>query len=183
MPRFLFLSSSARSGGNAEFLARAAAGALSPSAPQRWLALNDLSLPRFEDRRHSGRPYEAPLGEEKELLEATLDADHLVFVAPVYWYALPASAKLYLDYWSAWLRVPGYDFKPRMAGKALSAVTIISSEDETEAEPLIGCLRLTAGYMSMEWRGTLIGRGNRPGDVEKDARAMDAAKRFFGAAA
>ena len=162
---------------------RAAAEALPSSAAQRWLALNDIALPRFEDRRHGGRPFEAPEGEERLLLEATLDADHLVFVAPVYWYALPAAAKLYLDYWSAWLRVPGYDFKPRMAGKALSAVTIISSEDEAEAEPLIGCLRLTADYMKMEWRGALIGHGNRPGDVAGDARAIDAARRFFGAGA
>ena len=38
------------------------------------------------------------------LLDATLAATDLVFVAPVYWYSLPAAAKLYLDYWSAWLR-------------------------------------------------------------------------------
>ncbi|MEK7264558.1 MAG: NAD(P)H-dependent oxidoreductase [Pseudomonadota bacterium] len=182
MSRYLFLVSSARADGNAERLARAAAEAL-PPASQHWIKLDTLALPPFEDRRHSGLPYEAPQGDERTLLEATLATDHLVFVAPVYWYALPATAKLYLDYWSAWLRVPGYDFKSRMAGKALSAVAVISGDEDREAEPLIGCLRLTAGYMKMDWRGGLLGHGNRPGDVEEDASAMNAAKRFFGSAA
>jgi hypothetical protein len=33
----------------------------------------------------------------------------------------------------------------------------------------------------MKWRGALIGHGNRPGDVETDARAMEAARHFLGA--
>jgi multimeric flavodoxin WrbA len=181
MTRHLFLLSSARSGGNAEYLARAAAQALPASATQRWIALRNFSLPPFEDRRHSGPPYDAPDGDERALLDATLDADHLVFVAPVYWYALPATAKLYLDYWSKWLRVPDRDFKARMAAKSLSAVVVTSGDDDAEAEPLTGCLRLTADYMEMKWRGALIGHGNRPGDVETDARAMEAARHFLGA--
>ena len=40
----------------------------------------------------------------------------IVFVALVYWYALPAAAILYLDHWSACLQVPGLEFTSRMAG-------------------------------------------------------------------
>ena len=76
-------------------------------------------LPLFEDIRHGpgNGAYEMPNGAAKVLLDATLAASDLVFVAPVYWYALQTAAKLYLDHWSGWMRVPGVDFKARMAAK------------------------------------------------------------------
>ena len=100
-------------------------------------------------------------------------------VAPVYWYSLPAAAKLYLDHWSAWLRAPGYDFKLRMAEKTIWAVSAYSDTDPRFAEPLKETLRLTAAYMQMHWGGHLLGRGNRPGDVLQDEKSVAAADRFF----
>lgn len=52
-----------------------------------------------------------------------LVASALVFVAPVYWYSLPAPLKLDLDHWSAWMRIPGLDFKARLAGKSLALIS------------------------------------------------------------
>jgi multimeric flavodoxin WrbA len=177
--RHLFLLASARKDGNTERLASVAAAGLPAGAAQEWLRLSDTPLPPFRDIRHDAGIYPAPTGHEKLLVEATLQATDLIFCAPVYWYGLPASAKLYLDYWSAWLRVPGLDFKNRMKGKRLWAVTMISGGDDATADPLIGTLKLTAEYMAMEWRGVLLGHGSRPGDVEKDARALRAAENFF----
>lgn len=176
---FLFVVSSGRRDGNAELLARAAARALPKDATQRWMALADYPLPPFEDRRHPTPSFAAPAGAELDLLNATLAASDIVMVAPVYWYSLPASAKLYLDFWTAWLRAEGFDFKARMAGKNMWAVSSISDSDHAGAAPLIDCLKLSADYMAMPWRGALIGEGNRPGDVENDARALEAARTFF----
>jgi hypothetical protein len=33
--------------------------------------------------------------------------------------------------------------------------------------------------MEMGWRGALVGHGNRPGDVLKDAAAVEAARAYF----
>lgn len=181
MPRkFLFLTASSRTDGNSEQLARLAAEASLPAgAEQRWLRLSEHPLPPFADLRHTGDGrYPEPAGHERTLLDATSEATDLVFVAPLYWYSLPTSAKLYLDYWSAWLRVPGVDFRARMAGGTMWAVTALASEDE-KADPLIGALRLTADYMGMRWGGALLGNGTRPGDVLRDERALVAAKSFF----
>ncbi|WP_327678846.1 NAD(P)H-dependent oxidoreductase [Kitasatospora sp. NBC_00458] len=177
---FLFLDAGARTGGNSEQLARLAAAASLPAgAEQRWLRLADYPLSPFEDRRHSGEGrYEQPTGHERTLLDATLAATDLVFVAPLYWYALPTSAKLYLDHWSAWLRVPGTDFRARMAGGTVWAVTAYATEPD-KADPLIGTLRLCADYMGMRWGGALLGNGTRPGDVLGDEQALIEAKSFF----
>ncbi|MEV6979200.1 NAD(P)H-dependent oxidoreductase [Kitasatospora sp. NPDC093806] len=177
---FLFLDAGARADGNSAQLARlAAAASLPPGAEQRWLRLSDHPLPPFEDRRHTadGR-YDEPTGHERTLLDATLAATDLVFVAPLYWYSLPTAAKLYLDHWSAWLRVPGADFRARMAGGTVWAVTAYATEPD-KAEPLIGTLRLSADYLGMRWGGALLGNGTRPGDVLRDDRALIAAKSFF----
>jgi multimeric flavodoxin WrbA len=177
---FQFVLTGARRDGNAELLARHAAKALPPGAVARWLDLAELPLPPFQDHRHeAGYVYGAVAGNQKVLFDATLAASDLVLVAPLYWYSLPSVAKLYLDYWSSWLRVPGADFRARMAGKRLWGVTVLSEEDPDRSEPLVGTLRLTADYLAMGWGGVLVGRGNRPGDVFGDTAALAAACRFF----
>jgi multimeric flavodoxin WrbA len=183
--KFLFLLSSARHGGNAEILARHAARHLPSAAKQEWLRHSDLPLPDFIDTRHdegSSGTYPMPEGHGKTLLDATLAASDLVFVAPLYWYSVPFHAKLYVDHWSGWMRVPGVDFKARMAGKRMWGITVVSDEDFSVADPLTGMLRLGADYMSMTYKGTLIGYGNKPGDVLNDKHSLERAAKFFAGA-
>ena len=177
--RFVFLLASGRHEGNTELLTRVAAAALPPDVEQLWIRLSDTPLPPFRDIRHDAPNYPAPEGHERILADATLTATDLVIAAPLYWYSLPASAKLYLDYWSAWMRVPGLEFKDRMAGKRMWAITVVSDDDDATANPLIETLKLSANYLHMDWRGVLMGHGNRPGDVEQDAKAFAAAATFF----
>ncbi|QPF71713.1 NAD(P)H-dependent oxidoreductase [Roseateles sp. DAIF2] len=177
---FLFLVASTRvSGvlGNTEALARRAAEGLPPAAEQRWEHLARLSLPPFTDLRHDVGSYPMPEGDAKRLLDATLAASDLVLVAPVYWYSLPATVKLYLDHWSAWMRVPGLDFKARMAGKRFWLVT--TSGDRAKAQPTIDSARLSAEFMAMDWREPLWGKGGPPDTVQQDASAWAQAPGHF----
>ncbi len=177
--RFLFLLASARAGGNTETLARRAAERLSDDVEQRWLRLSQVPLPEFEDIRHLGDGvYPAPDGYERLLLDATLDATDLVVASPLYWYSVSASTKLYLDHWSGWMRVPGVEFKKRMRGKTMWAVSVLS-EEPAQADPLVGTLRKCADYLGMRWGGVLLGYGNRPDDVLNDAAALARAETFF----
>jgi multimeric flavodoxin WrbA len=177
---FLFLLASARRDGNTEILARRAAASLPPEEQQRWIHLDDVPLAPFRDIRHDVGIYPQPESHERSLAEATLACTDLVLAVPLYWYSVPASAKLYLDYWSGWMRVPGLDFKKRMAGKRMWAFCALSDEDRKAADPLVGTLQLSANYMGMEWKGVLFGYGSRPGDVERDQSALAAAEMFFG---
>lgn len=178
--RFLFLNASARLPGvigNTEWLAKRAARALPTGVEQQWLRMADLPMSPFEDHRHGRGTYPMPEGHERKLLDATLAATDLVFVAPVYWYTVPAHLKLYLDHYSAWMRVPGLDFKARMAGRRLWLVT--TSGDRAKAQPMIDTVRLCAEFMAMQWQAPLWGKGGPPAAVESDTDAITQADAWF----
>lgn len=183
--RFLFLLGSTRRDGNTERLARLAAQSLSPQSAARWVHVSELALPAFDDLRHAAHgAYSMPEGDAKVLLDDTLWATDLVFASPTYWYNLPASIKLYLDHWSGWLRVPGVDFKQRMAGKSMWVITVNADEpgeDSGGSAPLVKSLELSADYLHMNFAGTLIGHANRPGEIVRDAEALRLAATFFNA--
>ena len=147
---FLFLLGSARCDGNTEHLARHAARSIPESDKRTWIHFLDNPLPLFEDiRHHDTRKYSVASENERLVLDATLAATDIVIASPVYWYSVSASTKLYLDHWSAWMRLEGVDFRDRMAGKTMWVVSALSDEDWSGAQPLIDTLRLSADYMKM----------------------------------
>jgi len=180
----LFIVASAREPGhvgNTEWLAQQAAAALPADVTQRWLHLAPLNLPPFVDVRHTTGVYDPPTGDLATVLDATLAATDIVLVAPVYWFSLPSSLKTMLDHWSGWLRVPGLDFKARMAHKTLHLVA--TNNDRAKAQPMIDSVALCAAFMGMRWGGpqgpVLWGKGGAPGAVQADAEAVALAARFL----
>ncbi|MBB6099058.1 NAD(P)H-dependent FMN reductase [Deinobacterium chartae] len=183
--KYLFLLGSTRAGSNSEALARAAARSLPTNALQRWIRVIDHpTLEPFEDRRHADpyRAYPMPEGVALNLLEATLEATDIVIATPLYWYGLPGHLKLYLDHWSAWMRVPGLNFRERMQGKALHLI-VAHGEEPEKAAPLVAAMKYAAQFMGMRWGGELLAQGNRPGEALEGFAAGEAASRFFGPAA
>jgi putative NADPH-quinone reductase len=116
-----------------------------------------------------------------DLAERTMQASDLVFVAPLYWYGLPAPAKLYLDHWSHWMRLPDLGFKSRMAGKRAWLIMAHAGSSEAEIAPARDGLRLAAAYLGIGWGGALLADANAPGDWQKGLEGQSAAAQFFAA--
>jgi NAD(P)H-dependent FMN reductase len=176
--RFLFLLASTRRDGNSEWLARQAAASLAPDCLS-WLCLSDLELPAYRDLRDQQLATPWPEGDAARLLQATLQADDLVVVSPLYWYGPTTPLKHYLDHWSAWLRLQALDFRATMRGKRMWLVCAMSDSDTSLAKPLVTMLQSTAKYMNMEFAGALVGVGNGRGEVRTDQRAVSQAQGFF----
>jgi multimeric flavodoxin WrbA len=176
MRQLLFLCSSARPRGNARLLAERAALALPAGVRQDWIDLTALPLPAFHDIRPAGQPPSAAL---VPIWQAMLPASDIVLVAPIYWYALPAPAKLLLDHWSGWLDAPGMAFADTMRGKRLWLITARADPDPTVAAPVEAMLHRSATWLGMVWGGALHGIGDRVGDILADAEALSHADRFF----
>ncbi len=177
MRRYLFLQSSARPAGNTEAVARLAAAHLAPEA-QDWRDLTTPALQTFKDLRH-GAVYGPPEGVALDLANATLAATDLVMVAPLYWYGLPSPAKLYLDHWSHWMRLPDLSFKALMRQKTMWLVMAHASSTPEEIAPAVGTLRLASAYLGVAWGGALLVDANAPGEWKKDTDALAQAKGFF----
>ncbi|PLL13074.1 flavodoxin [Tabrizicola sp. TH137] len=174
--RFLFLLSSARKGGNALALAQAAAAPI-PAAAQVWIDLCDPPLPAFTDLRPG---FALPHGPVAQIHAAMREASDIVMVAPIYWYALPAPAKLLLDHWSGWLDAPETGFADWVKGKRMHLVTARADPDPTVPDLAEAMLRRSAEWLGMVWGGALHGIGDAPGEVSGDRAAMTAARRFLG---
>ncbi|WP_433616647.1 flavodoxin family protein [Dactylosporangium sp. CA-139114] len=174
--RFLFVLGSSRAG-NSEALARHAATALPADVEQDWKRLSELPLAAFSDTDHAEHP--EPSGNERILLDATLDASDIVVVSPLYWYNVSASVKLYLDYWGGWMRRPQLRFRTRMQGKTMWAVTTTGVEDAVKAGPLLESLRLSAEYLGMRWGGDVVAHARRPGGILAEADALERARTLF----
>ncbi|MFI8257099.1 flavodoxin family protein [Streptomyces filamentosus] len=175
---FLFVLGSSRPDGNSEILAREAAAHLPASVPQRWVDLNRLDLPDFQDGRHEDEDHR-PGEVEEELRRATREATDIVIVSPLYWYTLSAQTKRYLDYWSGWLNVPGSDFKQHMAGRTLWGVTAMAHDEHVVADGLTTALHNSAAYLRMRFGGVLLGTASRPGRIRADEPALARARTFF----
>ncbi|MFF7974507.1 NAD(P)H-dependent oxidoreductase [Streptomyces sp. NPDC007905] len=178
--RFLFVLGSARLEGNTELLAREAAEQLPADVEQQWIRLAEHPLPDFVDLRHDSDHVRPPSDTETGLLlDATLAATDIVIASPLYWYSVSSLTKRYLDYWSAWLRTPGLDFRATLAGNTLWGVAALADRDPSVADPYVGTLNNSAAYLGMRFGGVLLGNGSARGDVRKDTDALARAKTFF----
>ena len=173
--RFLFLLSSARKGGNALQLAQVAARPI-PEDRQDWIDLSDPPLPPFSDLRPG---FALPYGPLARVMQAMRAASDIVMVAPVYWYALPAPAKLLLDHWSGWLDAPETGFSDWAKGKRVWLITSRGDPDPTVADLPEAMLKRSALWLGMVWGGALHGIGDAPGDILQDKAAMAAAARLL----
>nr|WP_232622652.1 NAD(P)H-dependent oxidoreductase [Pseudorhodobacter sp. MZDSW-24AT] len=171
---FLFLLSSARKGGNTELLARHAADTLTCRCD--WLDLGAAALPAFGDPRPEDPPPLSPL--MADLVSALRQASDICFVAPIYWYSLPAPAKLFLDHWSGLLDQPDLDFPLWMRGKRIWLITARADPDPTVPALSEAQLQRTAQWLGMVWGGALHGVADAPGDIRRDA-AWQSACGFF----
>ncbi len=173
--RFLFLLSSARPGGNSAQLARAAAACL-PDGAQHWLDLTAPALPPYHDLRPGTA---TPEGDTARLMQAMRSVSDIVLVAPVYWYALPAPAKLMMDHWSGWFDAAETGFATWARDKTLHLITARADPDPTVTAPVEEMVRRSALWLGMRWGGALHGIGDAAGEVMQDRRAMASATRFL----
>ena len=179
----LFLVASTREPGhvgNTEWLARQSAASLPPGTTQTWVHLARAGIPEFIDQRHTVGSYPMPDDGSvmRGLLDQTLACTDLVFVAPVYWFSFPATLKAYLDHWSAWLRVPGLEFKAQMSQKRLWLIT--TNGDRAKAQPMIDSTAMCAKFLDMQMAGVLWGTGGGPDVIKADLSAVNDAAIFFG---
>lgn len=146
-----------------------------PVAAQSWIDLTSVTIPPYRDIRPSTA---LPQGDLFTIMGAMRDASDIVIVAPVYWYALPAPAKLLLDHWSGWFDAAETGFSTWAREKTVHLVTTRADPDPTVTDPVEAMVKRSILWLGMRWGGALHGVADAVGDIERDKVAMAAANRF-----
>lgn len=164
----LALFGSSRPNGNSELLAdRALEG-----VPCDRIYLRDWTIHPIEDRRHDPAGFQPVDDDYDRIIAEVLAHQVLVFVTPVYWYGVSGPMKNFFDRWSQVMRDKRFDFKAAMREKQAYVIAVGGDKPRFEALPMIQQLKHIFDYVGMEFAAYVIGKGNRPGEVLEDQRAL-----------
>ena len=155
----LALLGSARPDGDAARLLRAVCAG-------RAVTCVDLGALRIADYTYGS----APADDFSGVVDLVLDADAVLLVTPVYWYAMSGVLKRFLDRWTELVTV-------RTArGRALAGRGLFVAACGSEARPPEGFevpFRRTADYVGMVYGGLLYAR-TADGELYLDAAQVEA---------
>jgi len=162
------LYGSSRENGNSEQLAELAVQGIECTK----VYLREKEIRAIDDRRHTPEGF-APVDDDyEEVLAAMLEHEILLFVTPLYWYGMSGLMKNFIDRWSQSLRDKRFPFKEIMGRKMAYVIITGGDNPRLEGLPLVQQFSHIFRYFSLDFRGCLIGKGNRPGEVLQDSQAI-----------
>ncbi|MBT4818790.1 MAG: flavodoxin family protein, partial [Lentisphaerae bacterium] len=171
-------SSSPRSRANSEILTdRLLAGAEKSGASVTKAGLHHLSIKACTACGACQSTAEAPCvidDDMSDLIAQVRAADALVFASPIYFAAVNAQMKLFLD--RLFAVFGGGDFLA-LEGKRMGVVLTYGADDPFESGA-VNALRMfqdAAFFLKMDLRGWVHAACMDPGDVESNSSALDAA--------
>lgn len=164
-----------RKGGNNELLAQEVVKGIE----HRAVYLQDMTIQPIVDGRHDEAGFQAVDDDYDQIIELLLKSEVLIFATPVYWYSMSGVMKVMIDRLSQAMRDERY---PTLLAHLKTVKTIVvavgGDEPRIKALPMIQQFHYIFDFLKMPFTHYIIGEGNKPGDVLKDAQAMTEAKQL-----
>lgn len=162
-----------RNNGNTEWLTKQVISGL--EAKEYHLANYQISP--IVDCRHTVGGFPQVNDDYQLFIQEILEYDTLIFATPIYWYSMSGIMKNFIDRWSQTLRDSEMSqFKQQMAKKCAYVIAVGGDQPNLKGLAMIQQFQYIFDFMGMTMSGYLIGEGNKPGDIEKDIKAIHAAK-------
>src|SRR5580692_3456178 len=164
MPTTVALFSSSRRHGNTG----AVLDRIAVDLPMEIVDLSEIGISPYDySHRNRGDGFEP-------LVDLILRHDQLIFVAPVYWYAVPPPMKTFIDRLSDLLELADLKEKGRQLRGKRAFVVATSGIDELSLA-FISMFEDTFAYLGMNYRGVLhvnCDGGYRPGTFEEEIQSF-----------
>jgi len=109
-----------------------------------------------------------------ELHRKILAADAIIHSVPVYFWAMTAQMKAYLDRWCAFFDAEWKwheKYRQRMTGKRIGVITVCGAPDVSTADPVVHSFRQTARFAKLRWLGAVRASAFAKGEIAKDEKA------------
>jgi multimeric flavodoxin WrbA len=109
-----------------------------------------------------------------EIHKKILEADAIIHSVPVYFWAMNAQTKAYLDRWCAffdgewkWHK----QYYPKMKGKGVGLITVCGDTNVHTADSVVLSFKNTADFTKLSWIGAVMASAGAKGDIAKDEKA------------
>jgi multimeric flavodoxin WrbA len=109
-----------------------------------------------------------------EIHKKILDADAIIHSVPVYFWAMTAQMKAYLDRWCAFFDAEWKWHKayyPKMNGKKIGLITICGDTNVSTADPIVHSFKTTAEFTKLNWIGVVQASAGTKGEIAKNTKA------------
>jgi len=167
---------SPRKGGNTDILVdEVLRGARDAGADVERIFLNDLEIRpcQAECSDYCRKTGDCKINDDmSQIYDKLFDSDALVLGTPVYWYGPSAQLKAFMDRWYAFSH-PKYIH--RMKGKRVVLVVPLEESDTSAADPLVGMIKKSLGYLEAEFHAKLLVSAGEKGAVKKNLKVMNQA--------
>ncbi len=103
-----------------------------------------------------------------EIHKKILAADGIIHSCPVYFWAMTAQMKAYLDRWCAFFDAEWKWHKhyyPKMKGKHIGLITVCGDTNVSTADPIVHSFKMTTDFTKMRWIGTVMASATARGEI------------------
>ncbi|MBT2599549.1 flavodoxin family protein [Oceanobacillus sp. ISL-74] len=167
---------STREHGNTELLTYRAV----PKEVGTHIYLREYQIEPIVDQRHDEEGFDKIEDDHQLLIDQLLQHDTIVFATPIYWYSMSTPMKLFIDRWSQILRHPNYaHFREALSKKDVYAIIVGGDTPQIKGLPLVQQFQYICQFYQMNFKGYVIGKASKPGEITIDHQALQAASHLL----
>jgi len=175
--KVLGIMGSPRIGGNSDILLdEALAGAKAAGADVEKIILDKMKISGCKDCKKCNDTGICVIKDDMpEMHKKILEADAIIHSCPVYFWAMTAQMKAYLDRWCAlfdaewrWQK----NYYPQMKGKRIGLITVCGDPDVHTADPIVHSFKSTADMTKLNWLGAVMASAAEKADIASDKDAL-----------
>jgi multimeric flavodoxin WrbA len=109
-----------------------------------------------------------------EIHKKILEANAVIHSVPVYFWAMTAQMKAYLDRWCAFFDAEWQWHKkyyPKMKDKKIGLITVCGDPDVSIADPIVHSFKTATDFGKLKWLGVVQASAAAKGEIDKDEKA------------
>jgi multimeric flavodoxin WrbA len=174
--KVLGILGSPRIGGNSDILLdQALAGARDAGAEVEKVHLSQKKISGCLDCTECNETGVCAIQDDMQgIYPKVLEADAILHSVPVYFWAMTAQMKAYLDRWCAFFDAEWKWHKhyyPRMKGKRIGLITVCGDTQVHTADPIVHSFKTTAEFTKLKWVGAVMASAAATGEIVKNEKS------------
>lgn len=174
--KVLGILGSPRVGGNSDLLLdQALAGAKEAGAEVEKIVLSKKKISGCLDCTKCNETGVCVIKDDMQKIQKKmLEADAIIHSVPLYFWAMTAQMKAYLDRWCAFFDA-GWEwhraYAPRMKGKKIGLITLCGDPNSSTSDPIVHSFKNTCEFTGLNLYGVVKASASKKGEISSNEKA------------